>query len=67
MSGIVKVKSGSESDLMGAVANVGPVAVAVDGSSNAFRVSRGSMTSPACTLHIPSIAAIVLFNVARSM
>lgn len=39
MSGIVKVKSGSESDLMGAVANVGPVAVAVDGSSNAFRVS----------------------------
>lgn len=39
MSGIVKVKSGSESDLMGAVANVGPVSVAVDGSSNAFRVS----------------------------
>lgn len=39
MSGIVTIKSGSESDLLSAVANVGPVAVAVDGASNAFRVS----------------------------
>lgn len=37
MSGTVKIKSGSESDLLSAVANVGPVAVAVDGRSNAFR------------------------------
>ncbi len=39
MSGTVSIKKGSESGLLGAVANVGPVAVAVDGSSNAFRVS----------------------------
>lgn len=39
MSGIVKITSGSETDLLSAVANVGPVAVAMDGRSNAFRVS----------------------------
>ena len=39
MSGKVCIEKGSESGLLGAVANVGPVAVAVDGSSNAFRVS----------------------------
>lgn len=39
MSGIVYIKKGSESDLLSAVANVGPVAVAVDGTSSAFRVS----------------------------
>lgn len=39
MSGTVTIKKGSESALLGAVANVGPVAVAIDGSSNAFRVS----------------------------
>ena len=38
MSGSVSVKSGSESDLQAAVAYVGPVAVAVDASSRAFRV-----------------------------
>ena len=36
---MVRIKQGSESDLMGAVANVGPVSVAIDGSSSAFRVS----------------------------
>lgn len=40
MSGSVPIKQGSETDLLSAVANVGPIAVAVDGSSNAFRVSR---------------------------
>ena len=40
MSGTVSVKSGSESNLQAAVANVGPVAVAVDGANNAFRVSQ---------------------------
>lgn len=39
ISGMVRIKQGSESDLMGAVANVGPVSVAIDGYSNAFRVS----------------------------
>ena len=39
MSGSVQINSGSESDLEAAVANVGPVAVAIDGESNAFRVS----------------------------
>nr|ACH48000.1 silicatein A2 [Latrunculia oparinae] len=37
ISGMVRIKQGSESDLIGAVANVGPVSVAIDGSSNAFR------------------------------
>ena len=43
MSGTVTIKKGSESSLLSAVANVGPVAVAVDGSSNAFRVSTASV------------------------
>ena len=38
MSGIISIASGSEDDLQSAVANVGPIAVAVDASSNAFRV-----------------------------
>ena len=39
MSGTVAIKSGSESSLQAAVANVGPVSVAVDAASTAFRVS----------------------------
>ena len=39
MSGSIEISSGSESDLQTAVANVGPISVAVDGSNNAFRVS----------------------------
>ena len=39
MSGSVSIACGSESELQSAVANVGPIAVAVDASSNAFRVS----------------------------
>ena len=39
ISGTVSIASGSESNLEAAVANVGPVAVAIDGASNAFRVS----------------------------
>ncbi len=39
MSGSVSIKSGSEEDLLTAVANVGPVSVAIDGANNAFRVS----------------------------
>ena len=39
MSGSVAIDCGSETDLLSAVANVGPIAVAVDGSSNAFRVN----------------------------
>lgn len=39
MRGIVNVKCGDEDSLMYAVAGVGPVSVAVDGRSNAFRVS----------------------------
>ena len=38
ISGSVKIPSGSESDLLAAVATAGPVAVAVDASSKAFRV-----------------------------
>lgn len=41
MSGTVSIKSGSESSLQAAVANVGPVSVAVDAASTAFRVSYG--------------------------
>lgn len=38
MSGSVFIKQGSESDLLAAVASVGPVSVAVDGRNKAFRV-----------------------------
>ena len=38
MSGSVSIQCGSESDLESAVANIGPIAVAVDANSNAFRV-----------------------------
>ena len=38
MSGSIAITSGSEDDLQFAVASVGPIAVAVDASSSAFRV-----------------------------
>ena len=38
MSGIVTVKNGDESSLLAAVYSVGPVSVAVDARSNAFKV-----------------------------
>ena len=38
MSGYIAIACGNEDDLQSAVANVGPIAVAVDASSNAFRV-----------------------------
>ncbi len=38
MSGYIAVSSGDESSLQAAVASTGPVSVAVDASSNAFRV-----------------------------
>lgn len=38
MSGIVKMNDGDEQQLLEAVATVGPVAAAVDATSNAFRV-----------------------------
>ena len=39
MSGMVRIPSGSEDTLLSAVAYVGPVTVAIDANSNAFRVS----------------------------
>ena len=39
MSGSISISCGNENDLQSAVANVGPIAVAVDASSNAFKVS----------------------------
>ena len=39
MSGSITITSGSESDLQSAVANIGPIAVAVDARSSGFRVS----------------------------
>ncbi len=38
MSGYIVVSRGDESSLQSAVASTGPVSVAVDASSNAFRV-----------------------------
>ena len=38
-AGVVVIPSGSEDDLQAATATAGPVSVAVDASSNAFRVS----------------------------
>lgn len=37
-SGVVRITAGSEKELLEAVATVGPVAAAVDATSNAFRV-----------------------------
>ena len=45
MSGTVQIKSGSETYLKAAVASAGPVSVAVDGKSNAFRVCNIKNTS----------------------
>lgn len=39
ISGSVSISSGNEGQLQAAVASTGPVAVAVDGSNKAFRVS----------------------------
>ena len=39
ITGSIQIASGSEKDLQTAVAYVGPIAVAVDASSSAFRVS----------------------------
>ena len=40
MSGIVNIKSGDEESLLAATAGVGPISVAVDASSNTFRVRK---------------------------
>ena len=48
MSGSIQLTSGSEDDLQSAVANVGPVAVAVDANNNAFRVSMELITVHIC-------------------
>ena len=39
MSGMVRIEFANETDLQAALATVGPVAVTIDGSSKAFRVS----------------------------
>ena len=39
-AGVVMITSGSEADLQAAVATAGPISVAIDGTSNAFRVSQ---------------------------
>lgn len=54
-SGVVAISSGSESELMAAVATMGPVAVAVDAYTYAFRVNLGQ--SHAYT----SLGACILF------
>lgn len=38
VSGVVRISPGNERELLEAVATVGPVAAAVDATSNAFRV-----------------------------
>lgn len=40
MTGSVSIAYGAESDLQSALANVGPISVAVDASSNSFKVSQ---------------------------
>ena len=39
ISSSIGITSGSEYDLQSAVANIGPISIAVDARSNAFRVS----------------------------
>ena len=42
---MVTIPGGSESDLQAATATAGPISIAIDGSSNAFRVSQVIRTS----------------------
>ena len=54
MSGSIEITSGSEDDLQSAVANVGPLSVAVDSSNNAFRVRpmhQHQLYTHPCSLH----------------
>lgn len=62
MSGSVSISSGNENDLQSAVANVGPIAVSVDASSNAFRVSVCVCGSTMHTLEL--LALTILATVA---
>lgn len=39
MSGVVQVKSGDESSLLAALYSVGPIAIAIDARSSAFKVN----------------------------
>eukprot|EP00731_Ephydatia_muelleri_P007188 Em0003g1436a len=49
-TGVVKITSGSETDLLSAVANVGPIAVAVDASVNSFMFYQsGVFDSSSCS------------------
>ena len=62
MSGTVSIASGSEDDLQSAVANVGPIAVAVDASSNAFRVyihAVGEGLGQTCVIPITPATAVL--------
>ena len=43
-SGSISITSGSEEELQSAVANIGPISVAVDAQSSAFRVSHTHST-----------------------
>ncbi|XP_041379493.1 silicatein-like [Gigantopelta aegis] len=49
-AGIVQIPPGSESELQAATATAGPVSVAIDGSSNAFRFyEKGIFDEPNCS------------------
>eukprot|EP00731_Ephydatia_muelleri_P018317 Em0011g357a len=49
-TGVISIASGSETDLLAAVATVGPVAVAVDANTNAFRFYQsGVFDSSSCS------------------
>ena len=51
MSGSISISSGDEEQLQKALAYIGPIAVAVDASNNAFKVSF-HFTSLECTLNL---------------
>jgi len=49
-TGYVDIKQGSESDLMAAIASVGPVSVAIDASRSSFQLYRsGVYVEPRCS------------------
>ena len=60
VSGVVRIHAGNEKELLEAVATVGPVAAAVDATSNAFRVRNSVVLLQYYTLYHAQTQAVTL-------